>query len=266
MDCSLPGSSIHGDSPSKDIGVGSLSLLQGIFPTQESNRCLLHCRWILYHLTYYDYEYFHFYCQWVTLATVSKLCWSTATNFCTLNVLSTHWMLDIMANTLRTLFIHVLNVYYAQTWFKVLGTHQWTKNHNSNDTWEAVHTTKITRVCNYQALPMFQRQCWVLAHFLFTILPTYRGTICTLQMKQVRNKIICLKSQSQYMKDLRAEGRLLSSMCSPPPHKILSTAQRHPCLSHLVQSESTRHPIEHQTSDVTSELSDSLLHKGFLRY
>ena len=27
--------------------MGSLSLLQGIFPTQESNRCLLHCRQIL---------------------------------------------------------------------------------------------------------------------------------------------------------------------------------------------------------------------------
>ena len=34
----------------KNTGVGSLSLLQGIFPTQESNRGLLHCRWILYQL------------------------------------------------------------------------------------------------------------------------------------------------------------------------------------------------------------------------
>jgi len=36
----------------KNTGVGSLSLLQGIFPTQESNRGLLHCRWILYQLSY----------------------------------------------------------------------------------------------------------------------------------------------------------------------------------------------------------------------
>ena len=36
----------------KDTGVGSLSLLQRIFPTQESNRDLLHCRRILYHLSY----------------------------------------------------------------------------------------------------------------------------------------------------------------------------------------------------------------------
>jgi len=32
--------------------VGSLSLLQGIFPTQESNPGLPHCRWILYQLSY----------------------------------------------------------------------------------------------------------------------------------------------------------------------------------------------------------------------
>ena len=31
-----------------NIGVGSLSLLQGIFLTQEWNQGLLHCRWILY--------------------------------------------------------------------------------------------------------------------------------------------------------------------------------------------------------------------------
>ena len=32
--------------------VGSLSLLQGIFPTQELNWCLLHCRQILSQLSY----------------------------------------------------------------------------------------------------------------------------------------------------------------------------------------------------------------------
>ena len=36
----------------KNTGVGSLSLLQGIFPTQESNQGLLHCRRILYQGSY----------------------------------------------------------------------------------------------------------------------------------------------------------------------------------------------------------------------
>ena len=92
MDCSLPGSSFHGDYPGKNTGVGfhapspgdlpnpgikprspafqadsllseppekpmntgvdSLSLLQGIFQTQESNQGLLHGRWILCQLSY----------------------------------------------------------------------------------------------------------------------------------------------------------------------------------------------------------------------
>ena len=91
MDCSLPGPSIHGilqarilkwvtfpfsressqprdwtqvsciasDSlPSeppgkpKNTGAGSLSLLQEIFPTQESNWGLRQCRWILYQLSH----------------------------------------------------------------------------------------------------------------------------------------------------------------------------------------------------------------------
>jgi len=92
VDCSPPGSSVHGDSPGKstgvgchtlprgdlpnpgikprsptlqvdslpaelpgkpkNTGVGSLSLLQRIFLTQELNQGLLHCRQILYQLSY----------------------------------------------------------------------------------------------------------------------------------------------------------------------------------------------------------------------
>ena len=35
-----------------NTGVGSLSLLQHIFPTLESNWGFLHCKWILYQLSY----------------------------------------------------------------------------------------------------------------------------------------------------------------------------------------------------------------------
>jgi len=49
--------------------VGSLSIFQGIFPTQESNPGLLHCRQILYQLshkgspntTIYIYIYIYIY-------------------------------------------------------------------------------------------------------------------------------------------------------------------------------------------------------------
>ena len=44
----------HGlwNSPGQNTAVGSLSLLQGIFPTQGSNPALRHCRQILYQLSY----------------------------------------------------------------------------------------------------------------------------------------------------------------------------------------------------------------------
>ena len=42
INCSPPGSSVHGDSP------GCYAFLQGIFPTQGSNPGLLHCRQVLY--------------------------------------------------------------------------------------------------------------------------------------------------------------------------------------------------------------------------
>ena len=40
------------NSPGQNTGVGSLSLLQAIFPTQGSNPGLPHCRWIFYQLSH----------------------------------------------------------------------------------------------------------------------------------------------------------------------------------------------------------------------
>ena len=38
MDCSLPGSSVHGDSPGKNTEVDCHALLQGIFPTHDETQ------------------------------------------------------------------------------------------------------------------------------------------------------------------------------------------------------------------------------------
>ena len=48
MDCSPLGSSVRGKNP----GVSCHALLQGIFPTQGLSPGLLHCRQILYQLSY----------------------------------------------------------------------------------------------------------------------------------------------------------------------------------------------------------------------
>ena len=59
LSCSVMSDSLrtHGlyspwNFPGQNTGVGSLSLLQGIFPTQGSNPGLLHCRGILYLLSH----------------------------------------------------------------------------------------------------------------------------------------------------------------------------------------------------------------------
>ena len=44
MNCSTPGSSVHGDSLGKNTGAGCDALFQGIVPTQGSYPGLLHCR------------------------------------------------------------------------------------------------------------------------------------------------------------------------------------------------------------------------------
>ena len=61
--CSPPGSSVHGDSPGKNPGVGCQALLQGIFPTQGLNPGLLYWQ-ILYCLSHqrspiYTHSYTH---------------------------------------------------------------------------------------------------------------------------------------------------------------------------------------------------------------
>ena len=52
MDCGLPGSSVHGDSPGKNTGVACHALLQGLFPAQGSNPGHPHCRQILYYMSH----------------------------------------------------------------------------------------------------------------------------------------------------------------------------------------------------------------------
>ena len=44
------------NSPGQNTGAGSLSLLQGIFPNQGLNPCLLHCKQILYQLSHKEHS------------------------------------------------------------------------------------------------------------------------------------------------------------------------------------------------------------------
>ena len=77
MDCSLLGSSVHGDFPSKNTGVGCHALLQGVFPTQGSHPGFSHCRWILYRLSHQgrmNLPLFFSTCQTLILSTSVPVC------------------------------------------------------------------------------------------------------------------------------------------------------------------------------------------------
>ena len=81
------------DFPGKSTGVGYHFILQGIFPTQESNQHLLHCRWILYQLSYRGMLKFVCFLtvlqSWASFLHVLKL----SANACTCHRRGTHRML-----------------------------------------------------------------------------------------------------------------------------------------------------------------------------
>ena len=54
MDCSLPGSSVHGTLQARILEWVAMPSSKGIFPTQGSNPGLLHCRRILYCLSHQE--------------------------------------------------------------------------------------------------------------------------------------------------------------------------------------------------------------------
>ena len=113
------------NSPSQNTGVGSLYLLQGIFPTQgsntglphcrrilyqlshkgsprilewivpsqESNQNLLHCRWILYQLNYQRSPYVN-YITYVIICKYKNMC-CTSVAFSWLCV-PTKWSMDFL--------------------------------------------------------------------------------------------------------------------------------------------------------------------------
>ena len=64
-------------SPGKNIWVGFHALLQGIFPTQGSNKCLLHllhCRWILYCWATGEAQYIHYLYRCLVAESCPTLC------------------------------------------------------------------------------------------------------------------------------------------------------------------------------------------------
>ena len=63
------------DSPGENTGVGCYFLLQGVFPSQELNPGLLHCRKMLYRLSYKASPYIPIYIYIFILLSLVSSCW-----------------------------------------------------------------------------------------------------------------------------------------------------------------------------------------------
>ena len=108
MDCSQPRSSIHGDSPDKNTGVGCYALLHRIFPIHGSNLGLLHCRWIPYYLSYQGSPRI---LEWVSLSLLQGNFLTQESNW---GLLHCRWILHQLSylGSLVLTFLHNIHVYY----------------------------------------------------------------------------------------------------------------------------------------------------------
>ena len=90
--------------PGQNTGVGSLSLLQGIFPTQGLNPGLLHCKWFLYQLSYQGRPRI---LEWVTYPFSSGSSWPRNQTgvFCIASRFFSNWTIREALYFLKILYI-----------------------------------------------------------------------------------------------------------------------------------------------------------------
>ena len=103
------------NSPGQNTGVGSLSLLQQIFPTQKLNQGLLHCRWILYQLSYQGSDYLPLRPCLIFSQNLSFLYIPTVSNI----ILHQNLVENLAVSSL--LCVHLFSTYHLQE--KAMATH-----------------------------------------------------------------------------------------------------------------------------------------------
>ena len=107
------------NSPAQNIGGGSLSLLQGIFPTQGSNPGLLHYRWILYQLSHKGDPRIQ---EWVVYPFSIRSAWprNRIRVSCIAGRFFANWAIFLEMNTFSHLLIY-LNLSIADLLYYILG-------------------------------------------------------------------------------------------------------------------------------------------------
>ena len=109
------------NSPGKNTGVGSLSLLQEIFPTQGSNPGLLQYRWILYQLSHKGSPRI---LEWVSCLSLLQLIFPTQeSNWCLLHCRQILYQLSYQGCILCLLPINTSITWLKATSFTFHNTH-----------------------------------------------------------------------------------------------------------------------------------------------
>ena len=106
-------------SPGQDTGVGSLSLLQGIFPIQGCNPGLPHCTWILYQLSHKESTRI---LEWVAYPFSSESSWPRNWTgvFCIADGFFTNWAIREEAIYYNIHLIMAISKRWALDWFSFL--------------------------------------------------------------------------------------------------------------------------------------------------
>ena len=109
------------NSPGQNTEVGSLSLLQGIFPTQGSNPGLPHCRQILYQLSHWGSPRI---LEWVAYPFSSRSSWprNQTRVSCFAGRFFTNWAIreEIQINLLNWQLYFMSALLVRQKWFSSL--------------------------------------------------------------------------------------------------------------------------------------------------
>ena len=152
------------NSSGHNSGVGSLSFLQGIFPTQGSNPCLPHCRQVLYQLRHQGSPRI---LEWVTCPSSRGSSWpgnQTGVS-CIAGRFFTNWAMreapifDVFFfySEYSQIFNYSQTLHLVSEWYSQMPARHFRPSLNSS------HSVSISRIgffLQYQTLLWFKTQIW----------------------------------------------------------------------------------------------------------
>ena len=145
MECSPPGSSVHGDSPGENTGVGCCALLQAIFPTQGSKPRLLHYRFCTTGQPWKPHDIHQCQSHLSCCIYIPSSFFSLPQGICTVLHVGSQFFLNFL--------VHLQSRRILDPWMEWnLGLLQW-KGRQSLNCWPARKSTSLVLIATIFSLP-----------------------------------------------------------------------------------------------------------------